>query len=73
MLRRSSRSRQSVSTEIKRSLAPVLSKGFYMACEDLNIREQYVVYPGHESYPLSKTAQVVSLHQAMGKIADETS
>ncbi len=44
-----------------------------MACEDLNIREQYVVYPGHESYPLSKTAQVVSLHQAMGKIADETS
>lgn len=59
-----------IAIEIKRSLSPVLSKGFYQACSDLDIREQYIVYPGQESYPLSKTVQVMSLQEAMNKIVD---
>jgi uncharacterized protein len=60
-----------IAVEIKRALTPVLSKGFYQACKDMDIREQYVVYPGQESYPLSKTVRVMSLQRAMDMIAEE--
>lgn len=39
--------------EIKRSLAPAPSRGFWNALEDLNA-EGWVIYPGKESYPLGK-------------------
>jgi predicted AAA+ superfamily ATPase len=50
--------------EIKRSLAPKLEKGFYLACEDIKPERQIVVYPGRESYPLKNDVTVMSLHAA---------
>ncbi len=38
--------------EIKRSLTPQPSKGFWLACEDLRPSAKYLVYPGAESFPL---------------------
>ncbi|MEO6321984.1 MAG: ATP-binding protein [Polaromonas sp.] len=47
--------------EVKRSSAPSLDKGFGLACDDLEVRKRYVVYPGNESYPVRHGAQVISL------------
>lgn len=47
--------------EIKNSLAPKLQKGFYIACEDLKPKRSFVVYPGHERYPISQDTEVISL------------
>jgi len=39
--------------EIKRSISdPRPSKGFQLACEDLNVKGRWVIYPGRERYPL---------------------
>lgn len=50
-----------IAIEIKRSSAPSLDKGFGMACDDLKVRQRYVVYPGEESYPVRHGAQAMSL------------
>lgn len=50
--------------EIKRSSAPTLERGFALACDDLQITQRYVVYPGTETYPVRHGAQAISL-QAM--------
>lgn len=50
-----------IAIEIKRSSAPTLDKGFGMACDDLKISQRYVVYPGHESYPVRHGAQAIGL------------
>ncbi|MDI1271126.1 MAG: ATP-binding protein [Polaromonas sp.] len=50
-----------IAIEIKRSSAPSLDKGFGMACDDLKLRQRYVVYPGEESYPVRHGAQAMSL------------
>ncbi|WP_442589910.1 ATP-binding protein [Pedobacter sp. AW31-3R] len=47
--------------EIKRSMAPVLSKGFYLACDDIKAVKRYIVYPGKESFPAAKDVMVSSL------------
>lgn len=50
-----------IAIEIKRSSAPTLDKGFGMACDDLKVRQRYVVYPGEESYPVRHGAQAIGL------------
>ena len=47
--------------EIKRSLAPKLSRGFYEACKDINATHKWVVYAGIETYPLPDDVKVVGL------------
>ena len=47
--------------EVKRSSAPSLDKGFGIACDDLELRKRYVVYPGTESYPVRHGAQAIGL------------
>jgi len=47
--------------EIKRSLAPVPTKGFHHARADLMPKQTFVVYPGQEYYPLSDEVNVISL------------
>lgn len=51
--------------EIKQSLAPKLSRGFYTACEDLAVTRKYVVYAGTESYPMGNDIEAVSLLRMM--------
>ncbi len=43
-----------VAVEIKYSLSPAVSKGFWNACEDISCKRGYVVYPGEETYPIGK-------------------
>lgn len=50
--------RRPLALEIKRSLAPALSRGFWNALEDLGA-EGWVIYPGKESYPLGKGVHVL--------------
>lgn len=52
---------ESMAIEIKRSLAPKLERGFHVACEDLKPNQQFVVYPGTNTYPLTKEVKVLSL------------
>lgn len=47
--------------EIKFSLAPVLSRGFFEACEDLNPNEKIVITAGFENYPLENGVKALSL------------
>ncbi len=54
--------------EIKRSLAPTLSKGFHLGCTDTGATRRRVVYPGNESYPLDRDTDVVSLPALMAEL-----
>lgn len=47
--------------EIKRSLAPKLEKGFHIACQDIQPDRTFVVYPGTESFPISKSTEAINL------------
>lgn len=51
--------------EIKRSSAPTLSKGFDIACDDLNIEQRYVVYPGTDRFPMRYGTEAVGLVELM--------
>jgi uncharacterized protein len=46
------RKNKPVAIEVKYSLSPTVTKGFWNAFEDLACETGFVVYPGSESYPL---------------------
>lgn len=54
--------------EIKRSLNPVLSKGFYMGCEDINATKKFLVYPGNERFYTKQETEVLSLRAMMKEL-----
>ncbi len=54
--------------EIKRSLTPTLSKGFYLGCDDIKATKRFVVYPGKDSYLINKDITVLSLTALMKEI-----
>ncbi len=47
--------------EIKRNSAPTLSKGFYMACQDINPKKKFVVYSGQDRFPMADQITAISL------------
>lgn len=49
--------------EIKHSLAPRLTRGFYNALEDVRPEKAFVVYAGKERYPLSKEVEVIGVRE----------
>ena len=54
--------------EIKRSSVPALSKGFYLACEDIKPERRYVVYSGTESFSMANGVTAVSLYELMEEV-----
>lgn len=54
--------------EIKRSLAPTLSKGFHLGCEDIQATDKFVVYSGKECYPATHDVMVIPLVDIMNKL-----
>ena len=54
--------------EIKRSLAPTVSKGFHLGCEDIQATKRFIVYPGKERFPSSNGVQVLPLIEMMGEV-----
>lgn len=51
-----------VAIEIKYSTSPKLSKGFWLAYEDLSCKRGFVVYPGEESYPVGKNVSTLPVN-----------
>lgn len=62
--------RQRIAIEIKRSLAPSVSKGFHLGCEDIKAKHRYIVYPGAEQYPISNGVIVMPLVDMMTELRD---
>jgi len=54
--------------EIKRSLAPTVSKGFHLGCEDIQATKRFIVYPGKERFPSSNGVNVLPLAEMMEEI-----
>lgn len=54
--------------EIKRSMTPTASRGFYLGSEDIKAEKRFIVYPGIESFPASKDVTVLSLTDMMNII-----
>ena len=47
--------------EVKRSMAPTVSKGFHLGCEDIGATKRFVVYPGTERFPVAKDITAISI------------
>ena len=58
--------------EIKHSLAPSLSKGFYLGYDDIKATEGFVVYAGYEKYQLKENITVLSLTDMILKISEKS-
>ena len=54
--------------EVKRSAAPKAGKGFELAASDLEADERFVVHPGREPFPLSRTTTAVPLVDLMARL-----
>ncbi|MBO9636106.1 MAG: DUF4143 domain-containing protein, partial [Chitinophagaceae bacterium] len=54
--------------EIKRKAVPVLSKGFHIACEDIEADERLVVYSGQDSFSLGNNVMAIPLNKLMEKL-----
>ncbi len=62
-----------VALEIKRNLAPKLSKGFHIGAKDVGATERYLVYPGSDSYPVNDQTWVLPFPELMRKLASKRS
>ncbi len=47
--------------EIKRSVAPKLSKGFHSASEDIHATHKFVIYSGSERFPMGNGTEAIGL------------
>ncbi len=47
--------------EIKRSSAPVLSRGFHKVSADIGATRKYIVYAGQERFPLPERTEAIGL------------
>jgi len=57
--------------EIKRSSAPIVEKGFHIACGDLKPKRRFVVYPGEERFPIASDTEAIGL-RALGQMVQTT-
>ena len=56
--------------EIKRNSAPTISKGFYIACEDIQATRKFVVYSGQETFKVKNDIFLISLFDLMNEIIE---
>ena len=47
--------------EIKANRTPSLKKGFHVACEDLKVKQKFVVYTGEDKFPTNHDTTILSL------------
>lgn len=60
--------REKWAIEIKRSSVPVLSKGYYIACDDIGASRKYVVYAGKDSFSMQGGVRAISLSGLMEEL-----
>ena len=58
--------RPQIAIEVKRSSAPSPGKGFAQACDDFEVAQRWLVYPGTERYPLRHGAQAIGVVELAG-------
>lgn len=56
--------------EIKRSLKPRPERGFHSACEDLKPESRFVVYPGHDIYPIADGISAMPVRRLARMVAE---
>ncbi len=56
--------------EIKYSLTPRVSKGFFYAMKDLGLKHGYVIYPGNEEYRLAENVTVMPLEKYIVELSN---
>lgn len=52
-----------IAIEIKYSLSPKVSKGFYQGCLDLKCKKGFVIYPGKDMYKITKNITALPLNR----------
>jgi predicted AAA+ superfamily ATPase len=57
--------------EVKRTLAPKLERGLRSAIEDVGPERGFVVYPGHERYPLGKDIEAIGLPELCEELSSK--
>ena len=55
--------------EIKRNSAPKVSKGFWIATDDVKATRKFIVYPGDESYSAGNGVEVIGLQSLLEMLA----
>ena len=58
--------------EIKRSSAPKVEHGFYIACDDLKLEHRFIVAPVNEAYPIKGGSIVLSPLEAIERVRQLT-
>lgn len=48
-----------IGIEIKYSLSPKPSKGFFISCDDINADKSYIIYPGDDKYQIKQNTIVL--------------
>lgn len=57
-----------IAIEIKKSSSPSVSKGFHIACADINAIEKFVIYSGEDTFSLGNEITAISLADMMNKL-----
>jgi hypothetical protein len=58
--------------EIKRSSAPAVSKGFFLACDEINPSRKFVVYSGNDRFTMAGDITAISLPDMMRELIQAT-
>ena len=61
---------QRIAIEIKRSYSPSISKGFHIGCQDLKATQQYIAYPGEESFYIENGIKAIGIVDLMKQIQE---
>ena len=54
--------------EIKRSTTPKLSKGFYLACQDIKPDKRFVVYADQDKFSMGENITAITLPGIMEEL-----
>ena len=54
--------------EVKRSTAPMMSRGFHIACEVLKPKDRYLVHSGTDVWPHSSGITAITLDELMRRL-----
>jgi len=60
--------REKWAIEIKRNTSPTLSKGFYLACQDIAPDKRFVVYAGQDKFLMGENITAISLSGIMEEL-----
>ncbi|MEM6264813.1 MAG: ATP-binding protein, partial [Bacteroidota bacterium] len=58
--------------EIKRTIAPKVSKGFHVACEDIKSTQKWVIHSGKVQFPLAKDTEAIGLMEFLELLREKS-